>query len=189
MSERTEKEKSLAGELYLASDPELAAERKRARRLTRLYNQTTEEEEDKRLEILQELFGRIGPHVQIEPPFYCDYGHNIIAGDHLYMNFGCVILDCHEVRIGDNVMFAPYVQISAAYHPTDPKIRAAGPELAAPVNIGNNVWLGSGVIVCPGVTIGDNTTIGAGSVVVKDIPADCVAVGNPCRVVKHLPKD
>ncbi|MDO8682266.1 MAG: sugar O-acetyltransferase [Armatimonadota bacterium] len=175
-----------AGELYLASDPELVIERKNARRLTRLFNQTTEEEEDKRKEILHELFGKLGPNVEIEPPFYCDYGKYTFAGDHLYMNFGCVILDCNEVHIGDHVMFAPYVQICAAYHPTDAKIRTSGPELAAPIHIGNNVWLGAGVIVCPGVTIGDNTTIGAGSVVVKDIPANVVAAGNPCRVIKSL---
>lgn len=186
MTEKTEKEKSLIGELYLASDPELTAERKHARRLTRLYNETTEEEGEKRREILRELFGKAGPNVEIEPPFHCDYGYNIFAGDHLYMNFGCVILDCNEVHIGDNVMFATYVHITAAYHPIDPEVRLTGRELAAPVHIGNNVWLGSGVIVCPGVTIGDNTTIGAGSVVVKDIPANCVAVGNPCKVIRTL---
>ncbi|MDO8587481.1 MAG: sugar O-acetyltransferase [Armatimonadota bacterium] len=183
---KTEKQKSLAGELYLASDPELAADRKVARRLTRMYNRTTEDEIEERKAILRELFGGIGPNVEIEPPFYCDYGYNIFAGDHVYVNFGCVILDCNEVHIGDHVMLAPYVQIYAAYHPTDAKLRNSGPELAAPVRIGSNVWLGGGVIVLPGVTIGDNTTIGAGSVVVKDIPANVVAVGNPCRVIKHL---
>ena len=176
----------MAGELYLASDPELVALRKRARRLTRAFNQTTEEEMARRAEILRELFGRLGPHVEVEPPFYCDYGCNIFAGDHLYMNFGCVILDCSEVHIGDHVMFAPYVQIYGAYHPSDAQLRSSGPELAAPIHIGSRVWLGGGVIVLPGVTIGDNTTIGAGSVVTRDIPANVVAAGNPCRVLRRL---
>jgi maltose O-acetyltransferase len=119
------------------------------------------------------------------PPFHCDYGCNIYADESLYMNYGCVILDCNKVEIGKNVLFAPYVQIYTAYHPTDPKLRLLG-ELASPVKIGNNVWIGGGAIICPGVTIGDNTTIGAGSVVVKDIPNDVVAVGNPCKIIRHL---
>jgi len=184
--EKTNKEKMFAGELYLASDPELVEERRIARGLTRLFNQTTEEEHDKRREILTQLFGSLGPNVEVEPPFYCDYGKYIFAGDHLYMNFGCVILDCNEVHIGDYVMFAPYVQIYAAYHPTDASIRRAGPELAAPVHIGSGVWIGGGAIICPGVTIGNNCTIGAGSVVIKDIPPNTVAAGNPCRVIRHL---
>jgi maltose O-acetyltransferase len=186
MEQKTEKQKMLAGELYLGSDPELVAERQRARRLSRLYNQTTEEEPERRREILQELFGALGPGAVIEPPFYCDYGSHITAGSAFYMNFGCVILDCCPVRIGDNVMLGPAVQIYAAYHPVDPAVRLAGPELAAPVVIGSNVWIGGAAIICPGVTIGDNTTIGAGSVVVKDIPANVVAAGNPCRVLRHL---
>ena len=186
MEELTEKQKMLAGELYLAADPELVSARQRARRLTRLYNGTTEEEPQKRREILTELFGTIGSPVEIEPPFYCDYGSNIFAGNNFYMNFGCVILDCHEVHIGDNVLFAPYVQVYAAYHPTNPEVRLSGRELAAPVRIGSNVWIGGGTIICPGVTIGDNTTIGAGSVVVKALPDNVIAAGNPCRIIRHL---
>lgn len=186
MVEETEKQKMLAGELYLASDPELAAENKRASRLLRMYNATTEEEPENRAQILQELFGKVGSQVQIVPPFHCDYGSNIYAGNKLYMNYGCVILDCNLVEIGDNVLCAPYVQIYTAYHPTEPEIRLSGRELAAPIKIGNNVWIGGGAIICPGVTIGDNTTIGAGSVVVKDIPANVVAVGNPCQIVRYL---
>lgn len=181
---KTEKQKMLAGELYLAADPELAAESQRAARLLRLYNQTGVDDRDRRTELLQELFGSLGKNPQIVPPFHCDYGIHIHAGENFYMNYGCVILDCNEVRIGDNVLCAPYVQIYAAYHPTDPTIRLTGRELAAPVTIGSNVWIGGGVIICPGVTIGDNTTIGAGSVVTKDIPANVVAVGNPCRVLR-----
>lgn len=183
---KTEKQKMLSGELYLASDPELVAERQRASRLTRLYNSTTEEELERRSHLLQELFGRVGDNAQILPPFYCDYGNNICAGNNLYMNYGCVILDCNTVHFGDNVLCAPSVQIYTACHPTDPAERLMGQELAAPVRIGNNVWIGGGAIVCPGVTIGENTTIGAGSVVVKDIPANVVAAGNPCRVIRGL---
>ncbi|MBW4628368.1 MAG: sugar O-acetyltransferase [Brasilonema octagenarum HA4186-MV1] len=192
--EKTEKQKMLAGELYLASDSELIAGRNFALSLLRKYNSTTEEQLEERLrgahalrtQILQELFGQVGQNINIMPPFQCDYGKNIYAGDQFYMNFGCVILDCNTVHIGDNVLCAPYVQIYTAYHPTDPEIRLSGKELAAPITIGNNVWIGGGAIICPGVTIGDNTTIGAGSVVVKDIPANVVAVGNPCRVIRHL---
>ncbi|NJP09636.1 MAG: sugar O-acetyltransferase [Leptolyngbyaceae cyanobacterium RU_5_1] len=184
--EKTEKQKMLAGELYLANDPELATESKRARRLLRQFNQTTEEESKQRRQVLQELFGSLGTNSWIEPPFHCDYGNHICVGDRFYMNYGGVILDCNTVQIGNDVLCAPYVQIYAAYHPIDPAIRLTGRELAAPVTIGNNVWIGGGVIICPGVTIGDNTTIGAGSVVVKDIPANVVAVGNPCRVIRAI---
>jgi maltose O-acetyltransferase len=184
--EKTEKQKMLDGELYLADDPELVAGRKRASRLLRIYNSTTEEQEQERQKILGELFSQVGEKIQIIPPFHCDYGSNIFAGNNLYMNFGCVILDCNAVHIGDNVLLAPYVQIYTAYHPIDPEIRLTGRELAAPIKIGNNVWIGGNAIICPGVTIGDNTTIGAGSVVTKNIPANVVAAGNPCRVIRHL---
>lgn len=184
--EKTEKQKMLAGELYLASDPELFAEHQRACLLTRQYNSTTEAESQKRTEILQDLFGELGANCQIVPSFYCDYGSNIYAGNNFFLNYGCVILDCNTVHIGDNVLCAPYVQIYTAYHPTDPALRLTGRELAAPVKIGNNVWIGGGAIICPGVTIGDNTTIGAGSVVVKSIPANVVAAGNPCRLIRSV---
>lgn len=183
---KTEKEKMLAGELYLASDPELAIENQRAARLLRLYRETTEDEGDRRLSLLRELLGSVGENPQIVPPFHCDYGQHIHVGDRFYMNYGGVILDCNSVEIGNDVLCAPYVQIYAAYHPTDPAIRLTGKELAAPVKIGNNVWIGGSVVICPGVTIGDNSTIGAGSVVVKDIPANVVAAGNPCRVIRPI---
>ncbi len=181
---QTEKQKMLAGELYLASDPELSAEHKRACHLLHTYNQTTEAEQATRHEILRSLLGEVGEKPQIVPPFHCDYGSHIILGDRFYMNYGGVILDCNTVHIGNDVLCAPYVQIYTAYHPTDPTVRLTGRELAAPIRIGNNVWLGGGAIICPGVTIGDNTTIGAGSVVVSDMPANVVAVGNPCRVMR-----
>jgi maltose O-acetyltransferase len=152
----------------------------------RRYNSTTEEQQEQRQQILQELFGKIGHTTSIVPPFHCDYGSNIFAGDRLYMNYACVILDCNPVHIGENVLCAPYVQIYTAYHPVEPEIRLSGRELAAPISIGNNVWIGGSAIICPGVTIGDNTTIGAGSVVVKDILENVVAAGNPCRVIRYL---
>ncbi|MBD2035665.1 sugar O-acetyltransferase [Leptolyngbya sp. FACHB-321] len=184
---KTEKQKMLAGELYLPiNDAELVAESQRALRLLRLYNQTTETEGDKRIQTLRALFGAIGEKPQIVPPFHCDYGSHITIGDRFYMNYGGVILDCNKVHIGNDVLCAPYVQIYAAYHPTNPTVRLTGRELAAPIRIGNNVWIGGGAIICPGVTIGDNTTIGAGSVVTKDIPANVVAVGNPCRVLRSV---
>ena len=128
----TEKQRMLAGELYLASDAELVADRLRARDMVREYNETSAAEIGRRLGILSRLFGRVGPRVEIEPPFRCDYGYNIFAGDGLYMNFGCVVLDCAPVHIGDNVSFGPYVQLCPAHHPTDPEIRRTGQELADP---------------------------------------------------------
>ncbi|HPQ02972.1 MAG TPA: sugar O-acetyltransferase [Bacillota bacterium] len=180
-----ELEKMLSGELYDAGDPELYRMRLRARRLTREFNATTEEEHDLRVTILKELFASVGSAF-IEPPFYCDYGSNICVGKNFYMNFNCVILDCAAVEIGDNVMAGPGVHIYTAYHPLDAAVRVQGLELAAPVKIGNNVWIGGGAIICPGVVIGDNTTIGAGSVVTRDVLANVFAAGNPCRVMRDL---
>ena len=176
----------LAGELYLAADPELTKLRDRARQITRAYNSTIETERDMRRTLLNRLLGQMPPKIEIEPPFRCDYGTNIYLGQNFYANFGCILLDCADIRIGENVMFAPNVQIYAAHHPLDVETRISGLELASPITIGNNVWIGGGAIVLPGVTIGDNTVIGAGSVVTKDIPANVVAVGNPCRVIRQV---
>jgi maltose O-acetyltransferase len=186
MNPKTEKQKMLAGELYLANDSELAADAQRAADLLDRYRQTASRDRATQRQILRALFGRVGEQPSIVPPFYCDYGSHIYIGDRFYMNYGGVILDCNEVQIGDDVLCGPYVQIYAAYHPTDPAERLTGRELAGPIRIGNNVWIGGGVIICPNVTIGDNVTIGAGSVVTKDIPANVVAVGNPCRVVRAV---
>jgi maltose O-acetyltransferase len=183
---QTEREKMLAGELYKAWDPELVALRARARRLCRAFNQTTDDEAEEQTRLLKELFGTTGEAIKIEPPFFCDYGGNIHVGNNFFMNFDCVILDCARVDIGENVMCGPKVQIYTATHPLQASQRIKGPELARPIKIGNNVWLGGGAIICPGVTIGDNTTIGAGSVVTKDIPANVYAAGNPARVIKEL---
>jgi len=185
----TELEKMLAGELYVASDPELTALRVRVRRLLRDYNATDTEDAVGRTTLLEALLAEHGENVWIEPPFFCDYGSHIHLGSHIYFNFNCVILDCNVVRIGDGSMLGPAVQISAATHPVDPAARATGAELAYPVIIGRNVWIGAAAIIGPGVTIGDDTTIGAGSVVTKDVPAGVVAAGNPARVIQHLDGD
>jgi maltose O-acetyltransferase len=183
---RSEKEKMLAGELYLATDPELVAARARARKLLRAYNQSTEDEPERRRELLTQLCAKVGEGVWIEPPFLCDYGAQIELGARVFMNFNCVILDCTRVVIGDDVAMGPGVHLYAATHPVDPDERIKGPELARPIVIGAKVWIGGGSIICPGVTIGEGTTIGAGSVVTRDIPAYVVAVGNPCRVIRSL---
>ncbi|GAC1464276.1 MAG: sugar O-acetyltransferase [Isosphaeraceae bacterium] len=187
MKGKTEKQRMLSGEPYLASDPELVAERLKARRLTRLYNRSQEGDAGGRSKLLRALFRQAGERVEIEPPFRCDYGSNIAVGDGFYANFDCIILDCHAVTIGREVKLGPRVQILAAYHPTDPGVRASGHELSAPVTIDDGVWIGAGAIICPGVRIGPGTTVGAGSVVTRDLPGGVLAVGVPCRVVRELP--
>lgn len=183
-NERSEKEKMIAGELYRAADPQLVAERRHARRLVRQYNESDDVQE--RIKLLSQLFHQSGPQIEVEPPFRCDYGYNISVGDSFYANFGCVMLDVCKIEIGRNVMLGPNVQIYTASHPLDPEERNSGVENGKPIKIGDSVWIGGGAIINPGVTIGEGTTIGSGSVVTKDIPAHVVAVGNPCRVIKHL---
>ncbi|PSB50301.1 sugar O-acetyltransferase [Chamaesiphon polymorphus] len=184
---QTEREKMLANEPYFSiSDPELQMMMAAAQELLYPFNHSRPDEYDRRAEIISKLFGSIGKNFTIKPPFMCDFGCHIHAKDNLFINYDCVILDCNEVRIGNNVMFAPKVQIYTAYHPLDPEIRRSGLEMAAPITIEDDVWIGGGAIVCPGVTIGAGTTIGAGSVVTRNIPANVVAVGNPCRVIRNL---
>ncbi|PLR76404.1 acetyltransferase [Bacillus sp. V3-13] len=183
---RSEKEKMLMGELYAASDPVLVKEREHARKLTRLYNETLETEYDKRTSILKELFGSTGENLFVEPFFRCDYGYNIHVGENFYANFDCVILDVCEVRIGENCFMAPGVHIYTATHPLDPYERIAGTEYGKPVTIGNNVWIGGRAVIAPGVTIGDNAVIAAGAVVVKDVPENTVAGGNPAKIIKAI---
>lgn len=181
---KTEREKMLANQPYLSTDPELVAMRRATQQ--RLHTLNTTAPDSLRQAIFPSLFSSLGPGFEINPPFYCDYGCHIKAGKDLYINVNCTILDCSWVTLGDNVLIAPNVQIYTAYHPTDPTMRLTGVEMAAPVTVGNNVWIGGGAIICPGVSIGDNTSIGAGSVVTKNIPANCVAVGNPCRVMRSV---
>ena len=183
---KTEKQKMLAGEPYLAWDETLYNERVQCRKtLQKLNNSITDTHEWK--SAMSELIKKTQDGLFLEPPFRCDYGYNIILGKNFYANFNCVILDVNKVEIGDNVMFAPNVQVYTAGHPLGVKERVEEAlEFGLPIEIGHNVWVGGGAIICPGVTIGDNSVIGAGSVVTKDIPKNVVAVGNPCRVIKHL---
>lgn len=183
---KTEKEKMLAGELYDPLDIQLSNERRETRLLIKRFNDTREDEEGERSRIQKELIPNAGTGLWIQPPFYCDYGSNMIVGDKVFFNFNCVVLDVMLVTIGSNVLFAPNVQLYTATHPIDWKIRAQWLEFAKPITIGSDVWIGGGAIVCPGVTIGDRTVIGAGSVVTKDIPSDVFAAGNPCRVIRYL---
>ncbi|MDE7432649.1 MAG: sugar O-acetyltransferase [Lachnospiraceae bacterium] len=182
----TEKELMLAGKLYTAFDEELKADCRRSRQLTRLFNNTTEEQGEYRTQLLKELFKKTGENLYIEPPFRCDYGSNITVGENFYANFDCIILDVNEVIIGDNVLFAPRVCVYTAGHPIDADIRNSGVEFGTKVVIGNNVWIGGSTVINPGVTIGDNVVIGSGSVVTKDIPEGVVAAGNPCRVIRKI---
>jgi maltose O-acetyltransferase len=186
MSEKTEREKMLNNELYLATDRELVAMSLKASQILYAFNFSQPHEIDKRKALILSLFGQIGTNFAIKPPFYCDYGCHIFAGDNLFINYDCTILDCNTVHLGNNVLIAPKVQIYTAYHPLEPKVRLSGKELAAPIKIGDNVWIGGGVIICPGVSIGSNVTIGAGSIVTKDIPNNIVAAGNPCRVIRQI---
>lgn len=185
----TEKEKMLAGKLYIAQDEELATDNRKGRRLTRLFNRTTEEELEYRDTLLKELFESTGEKLYIEPPFHCDYGCHISVGEWFYANYDCIMVDVCKVKIGDNVMFGPRVGIYTAGHPIDAEIRNTGLEFGAPVTIGDNVWVGGSVVINPGVTIGNNVVIGSGSVVTKDIPDNVVAVGNPCRVLREITEE
>lgn len=183
---KTQRERMLANEPYLAIDPELESMYKKAQSLLHAFNSSLPDDSKKRRELVQALFGSVGEIFEVKPPFRCDYGCHIYAQENLYINYDCIILDCNQVFIGSNVLLAPRVQIYTAYHPLDAETRKSGLEMAAPITIGDDVWIGGGAIICPGVTIGNNTTIGAGSVVTKDIPANVVAVGNPCKVIREV---
>lgn len=187
MQKKTEKQKMIDGELYIAWDSELIADRENARRLTRLVNNTLETERKKRVDLLKQLFGSTGEELFIEPDFRCDYGYNIYVGENFYANFNCVILDVCPVRIGDNCFLAPGVHIYTATHPLEPGERISGLEYGKPVTIGSNVWLGGGAIINPGVTIGDNVVVASGSVVTKDVIDDVVVGGNPAHIIKKIP--
>ncbi len=178
---RTEKEKMLAGELYVAADPELTAERKRTRLLLHRFNVTDYGDEAAYAEIVAALFPNAHPTLAIEPPFFCDYGYNIYAEETVFMNFNCVVLDVSPVRIGARTMFGPAVQVLTATHPINAAERSAGPEYSKPITIGRDCWIGGGAIIQPGVNIGDRCIVGAGAVVTKDVPDDTIVVGNPAR--------
>lgn len=183
---KTEKQKMLDGELYNAADSELSQEREQIRRMTRLYNQTTESDGEIRVKMLKEMLGSTGDYLYMEPRIHFDYGYNIHVGNHFYTNFNCTILDVCEVRIGDHCLMGPDVHIYTATHPLDPIQRAAGPEYGKPVTIGNNVWIGGRAIINPGVNVGHNVVIASGSVVTKDVPDNVVVCGNPARIIKKI---
>lgn len=184
-----EKAKMLSGQPYKAFGDVLLSERQYAKELIFDFNNLRPTEIEKRNEIIKNLFGKTKNTFFIEPPFRCDYGYNIEIGENFYSNYNLIILDCSKVIIGDNVLIAPNVGIYTAGHPLHYEPRNEGYEHAFPIFIGNNVWIGGNVIINPGVKIGDNSVIGAGSVVTRDIPADVVAVGNPCRVLKQITED
>ncbi|HEX2075101.1 MAG TPA: sugar O-acetyltransferase [Geodermatophilus sp.] len=183
---RTMRERMLAGDLYIADDPELAEHSAAALDLMAAYNATTVRQGPLRRRLLERLLGSIGEGTEIRPPFYVDYGAQIRIGARCFANFGLVALDVAAITIGDDVQIGPNVQLLTPTHPVEPEPRREKWEAARPITIGNNVWLGGGAIVLPGVSIGDNTVVGAGSVVSRDLPADVVAVGNPARVIRSL---
>ncbi len=176
----------LAGDLYIADDPELAAESLRARVLLDRFNQAPASAAGERRALLDELLAGFGEGSEIRPPLYCDYGYQIRIGARVFVNFGLVALDVASITIGDDVQIGPYVQLLTPTHPTEAGPRRDKWEAAEPITIGPNAWLGGGVIVLPGVTIGENTVVGAGSVVTRDLPADVVAIGSPARVTRSL---
>ncbi|MGH3136838.1 MAG: sugar O-acetyltransferase [Gaiellaceae bacterium] len=181
------KQRMLRGELYRFDDPELAADYARAQALLERYNATRHVEQDLRETLLRDLLGEMGEAVVVRPPFRCDYGRTIAIGARTFVNYDCVMLDVASIRIGAACQIATRVQLLTATHPVDPDARRLSWESAEPITLGDNVWLGGGVIVCPGVTVGDNTVVGAGSVVTRDLPAGVVAFGNPAKA--HRPID
>ena len=177
---KTVKEKMLAGEIFTPKDKELGMLRDKASDILRKFNATNDEE------LLKDLFKQDLQNVKINPPFFCDYGENIKFGKNVFINYNCVFLDCAEIIIGDNCDIAPNVQIYTVNHPINPIERNSGINIAKPVKIGARCWIGGGAIILPGVEIGEGSTIGAGSVVTKSIPPGCLAVGNPCKVVRKI---
>jgi maltose O-acetyltransferase len=175
-----------AGDLYIADDPQIFEAANRSIDLMAAYNATTPRQVPLRRQLMAELLGAVGSDTEIRPPLYVDYGSNLRIGARCFANFGLTALDVAPITIGDDVQIGPHVQLLTPTHPVDPALRRARWEAARPITIGDNVWLGGGVVVCPGVTIGANTVVGAGAVVTRDLPANVVALGNPARVVKQL---
>ncbi|WP_413112303.1 sugar O-acetyltransferase [Thaumasiovibrio sp. DFM-14] len=182
-----EKEKMLAGQYYDASDSTLVELRLKARLATEQFNATSAAHPEKRMRILKSLFGSTGEVIHIESSFNCDYGENIHVGENFYANFGCVILDVAEVRIGDNCFIAPQVGIYTATHPLDPVERRDGLEYAKPITIGDDCWIGGNATINPGVTLGNNVVVASGAVVTKSFDDNVVIGGNPAKVIKQIP--
>ena len=186
----SEKDKQHTGEVYFPGDPEILEEQIQYQEKLYDYNQTRPSEQEKRTNLLKEMFAEIGENCYIEPPFHANFGgHHCHFGKNVYANYNLTAVDDTHIYVGDNTMIAPNVILASAAHPLDPEERRKGYQYNKPVHIGKNCWLGAGVIVVPGVSIGDDTVIGAGSVVTKDIPSGLVAVGNPCRVIKEVKRE
>jgi maltose O-acetyltransferase len=183
---RSQRERMLAGDLYIADDPELARDYQRAMALMERFNGSSAADPDLRRRLLDDLLGDFGEGSEIQSPLYCDYGYQIHIGARTFANFGLVALDVAKIVIGDDVQFGPNVQLLTPTHPTDAKLRQSKWEAAKPIKIGDNAWLGGGAIVLGGVSIGENAIVGAGAVVTKDVPPNSLVVGNPARVVRSL---
>jgi len=186
---KTEQEKMLEGIPYKASDKELSMARLQAKELIFDFNQLRPKEIKQRKNIIKRLFEKTGVHFYIEPPFRCDYGKNIRIGENFFANYNLVILDCAKVSIGDNVLFGPNVSLFTAGHPIHHEMREGDLEFAFPIRIGDNVWIGGNTVVNPGVEIGENSVIGSGSVVTKSIPANVIAAGNPCKIIRNITEE
>lgn len=183
---RTNRERMLAGDLYISDDPDNERESKRAVKLQSQYTAAYAADPDGARSILAELLGSLGEDAHIKPPLYVDYGTFISVGARTFINYNLTALDVAPITIGEDCQIGPNVQLLTPTHPVDPQPRRDRLEAAKPISIGDNVWLGGGAIVLPGVTIGDNSVIGAGAVVTRDVPANSVAVGNPARVVREI---
>jgi maltose O-acetyltransferase len=183
---KSEKEKMLAGELYQASDSELAKERLQARELLQQFNSSCPAEPENRVALLRKLVNKAGKNPWIEVPFYCDYGYNIQMGDDCFFNFNCVVLDVCSVTLGDSVLVGPAVQIYTGTHPLDAQTRGELWEYGKPISIGSDVWIGGGAIICPGVNLGDRVVVAAGAVVTKSFPSDVLIGGNPAKIIRYL---
>ena len=180
------RERMKDGRLYFCTDEEIANEQLKCLDLLYDYNQTRPTEQPKRRELLKVLLAEVGENCYIEPPLHANWGRNTHLGSNVYANFNLTLVDDTDIYIGDSVMIGPNVTIATAGHPVDPELRRKVAQFNIPVRIGNNVWIGAGAVILPGITIGDDSVIGAGSIVTKDIPAGVVAVGNPCRVLRPI---
>ncbi|MHA7811835.1 MAG: sugar O-acetyltransferase [Phycisphaerales bacterium] len=183
---RSNYERMLAGDQYIADDPEMTIAANRAAKLSHEFNTVPGDDHAARDRIIRDLLGSMGEGSMIRPPFRCDYGFQTHIGARTFANWGLICLDVGKITIGDDVQIGPNVQLLTATHPIDPEPRRNKWEGSSPITIGSNVWLGGGVIVCPGVTIGENTVVGAGAIVTKDLPPNVVAVGNPARVIRTI---
>lgn len=183
----SEFEKMISGQMYNASDPELTAMRARVRDLLTELNSTAQDTKTSgRLDLCSKIFGTVAGQLWLQPPFYCDYGRNILIGNNVFINFNCIFLDVAPITIGEAVKIGPNVQLYTATHPLNWQQRREGQEYGKPITIGNDVWIGGGAIICPGVTVGEKSVIGAGTVVTKNVPAGVVIAGNPGKVLKQI---